>query len=432
MPIKIEEAFNECFERLSAGESLDNCLRDYPQYAAELDLMLRTSYDLKRRAYPIQPRPEFKYWAKVRLQGVQDYVSRQPVQHKTPAFNWRRTMAISMAAMLVFVIASSGTVAASSESLPDEPLYGVKLAVEQAQVTFALSDVDRAEVYAHLAEKRAGEIVAMAHQGKIDKMATTTARMNYQIEQAEQFISKYEEANNGEAEESSAAAGVPSAAFTAPAPTVTMPDDKSASIVTPGGLQGNFTPPTKPLPLATRAAINISRAKNTMNSSTAKSLAVLQNALENAPDSAKPALLEVIKRTKIANERAQQQLNIKNNQQVLPPGFKPNIKPPVPGDKPKYIPPPNSNLKPAEPRPLDKPIIQNVLPQGGVNNQTTTADENNDDNKYNQTNTVNESNDDEKNNQDNTVEDDNDDNETNQTQPATNLRLPGMVNPIIR
>ena len=57
MQHKIEEAFNDCFERLSAGESLDSCLKDYAEYALELDLMLRTTYDVKRRAYPIQPRP---------------------------------------------------------------------------------------------------------------------------------------------------------------------------------------------------------------------------------------------------------------------------------------------------------------------------------------------------------------------------------------
>jgi len=327
MPIKIEEAFNDCFERLSAGENLDSCLHRYPEYAAELDMMLRTTFDIKRRAYPVQPRPEFKYWSRVRLQGVQDYVSRQPVQSRPSGFNLRRNLAISMAALLVFVIASSGTVAASSDSLPDEPLYGIKLAVEQAQVTFAFSDVDKAELYAHLAEKRAGEIVAMAQQGKTDKMETTTAKMNYQLDQAEQFISKYEEANPDTASGEAAASSVPSTTLTSPAPTVINPPDKSASTtVMPGGQQDNFTLPAKPLPAVTRAAININRAKNTMSATTAKSLAELQNALEKAPDSAKPALLEVIQRTKKANERAHQQLNLDNNQQALPSGPKPVVK----------------------------------------------------------------------------------------------------------
>jgi hypothetical protein len=113
MANRIEEAFNDCFERLTRGESLDSCLSSYPEHAAELDLMLRTAYDVKRRAVPIQPRPEFKYWSRVKLQGVQDYMSKQAAPQKASPFNYRRNIAISMAGLLVFVIASSGTAAAS-------------------------------------------------------------------------------------------------------------------------------------------------------------------------------------------------------------------------------------------------------------------------------------------------------------------------------
>ena len=118
-----------------------------------------------------------------------------------------------------------------------------------------------------------------------------------------------------------------------------------------------------------------------MNATTAKSLTILQNALEKAPDSAKPALQEVIQRTKKANERAQLQLKLKNKQQVVPPGLKPNIIPTVPVDKPKYIPPRKNDLKPAEPRTFNKPTLQNALPQGGVNNQINTSEDSGDDNK---------------------------------------------------
>jgi hypothetical protein len=418
MSHKIEEAFNDCFERLSTGESLDSCLGSYPQYASELDLMLRTSYDIKRRAYPIQPRPEFKYWAKVRLQGVQDYVSRQPVQGKPSAFNWRRNMAISMAALLVFVIASSGTVAASSEAMPDEPLYGVKLAVEQAQVSFAFSDVDKAEAYANQAAKRAGEIVAMARLGKTEKVVTTTAKMNYQLDQAEQFISKYEEANNEIVEEPAAASLVPSSTPTSPVQTdVTPPDTDTSTTAVPGGQKGNFTLPPKSALPGTRAAANINRARNAMNASTAKSLAELQDALEKAPESAKPALLEVIRRTKIANVRAQEQLNININRQVLPPVLTPGVVPTVPLDKPKYIPPRNNNLNPADPRPFNKPNLQNALPQGGVNNQADIAGDSGDDNGSNQTNPA---------------DDDGEANESHLILPGPNFRLPAKVNPIVK
>jgi len=360
MANRIEEAFNDCFERLSLGESLDSCLRSYPEHAMELDFMLRTAFDVKRRVYPIQPRPEFKYWSRVRLQGVQDYMSRHVVPEKSSPFNFRRNLAISVAGLLVLVIASSGTAAASNDALPDQPLYGVKMAVEQAQLTLAVSDVDKAELYASMAGKRAHEIEALARQGKDEYLVSTSAKMDYQLEQAENYISKYQTANASTSvsttdafpAETSTAETTDQPIQTAQAPSIAY-DNKS----------GVTQPPVKrPLPIS-RAAANVTRAKTALNSSTAKSLSALQDALDKAPESARPAIIKAIERVKKANEWSQRNLNQDQDQNTRPDVFipKPNtfplkplpdtVKPNrdindnfVPPDKPRYIPPRNTIL----------------------------------------------------------------------------------------
>ena len=192
MSKKIEEAFNECFERLLSGESLNSCLSSYPEYAAELDFMLRTAFDVKRKAFPVQPRPEFRYWSRIRMQGIQDADYKQPVSLKINSYNIRRNLAISMAAILVFVLASSGTAAASSDAMPDQPLYEVKMAVEQVEITLTPSETAKAELYANLAEKRAQEIATMASKGNTEKVLSTTTKMYYQLDQAEQLLANLE------------------------------------------------------------------------------------------------------------------------------------------------------------------------------------------------------------------------------------------------
>jgi hypothetical protein len=368
MAIRIEEAFNDCFERLSFGESLGSCLRSYPQYAAELDMMLRVAYDVKRRAYPIQPRPEFKYWSRVRLQGVQDYMSRHTAPQKSGSFNLRRNLAISMAGLLVLVIASSGTAAASGEALPDQPLYGVKMAVEQAQVSLATSDIDRAEIYAKLAEKRAHEIEAMARQGKAEYLVSTSAKMDYQLEQAEVYINRFQVANSIPAEPTTEGATATTSEDTSSLPTQTAPEPtmQTAPYAVPGTEKPEIPPaPTapsgttnqpswvKPLPSntpvkptttedntgtekttvnlpvpASRAIANVSKAKTALNSSTAKSLATLQDALDKAPESARPAIIKAIERVKKANKWSRK--NSSNTQDN-----KPQLYP----QKPRYVPP---------------------------------------------------------------------------------------------
>jgi hypothetical protein len=355
MSKKIEEAFNECFERLLSGESLNSCLSSYPEYAAELDFMLRTAFDVKRKAFPVQPRPEFRYWSRIRMQGIQDADYKQPVSLKINSYNVRRNLAISMAAILVFVLASSGTAAASSDAMPDQPLYEVKLAVEQVEITFTPSETAKAELYANLAEKRAEEIAAMASKGNTDKVLSTTTKMYYQLDQAEQLLAKLDSSLN---ESSGATLSVPATgtirlpaqpSVSTPVPTVTAPAVTVTPAPTPNASAAtvttapNLTAPTitvTPVPTAPAASVttlttpsaNVTqysqdesqsdsksgqpsarsitaagKAKLSVTASAAKTLTILQDALDKAPDSVKPSLNAIIEHTRTTNARFNRQ-----------------------------------------------------------------------------------------------------------------------------
>ena len=43
MSTTVDDVLNECIERLAAGETVEQCLASYPDYAVELEPMLRTS-----------------------------------------------------------------------------------------------------------------------------------------------------------------------------------------------------------------------------------------------------------------------------------------------------------------------------------------------------------------------------------------------------
>jgi hypothetical protein len=328
MSRKIEDAFNDCFERLLSGESLESCLSRYPEHAAELDIMLRTAFDVKRRVFPVQPRPEFKYWSHVRLQGIQNSTYRQAASNKLSPSNVRRNLAISMAALLVFVIASSGTAAASSDALPDQPLYGVKLAVEQVQITLTPSDTDKAELYANLAEKRAHEIAVMASQGKSDKVASTTVRMYDQLDRAEQLLVKSETTGTTTTTPwvttpSDTGATPP---ITPPAPAVSAPGQATATSNATSdqhvtGFQNDNA--TKSLP-GQRTVTNFNKARTAINASAAKSLTILQDALDKAPVSVKPDLSQIIERTKKTNDRIKALHLQDTSSNQLPPDSKAN------------------------------------------------------------------------------------------------------------
>ncbi|MDD5398541.1 MAG: DUF5667 domain-containing protein, partial [Dehalococcoidia bacterium] len=285
------------------------------------------------------------------------------------------------------------------------PLYGVKMAVEQAQVSLATSDIDRAEIYAKLAEKRAQEIEALARQGKAEYLVSTSAKMDYQLEQAETYINRFQTANvaapapTREAATTTAPDGETSSqpTQTAPEPTIqakpyTATDTDKPQVPPPGTSPTNttdqpvWTGPTiesnvgggktadgkttvkQPVP-ASRATVNVNKAKNALNSSTAKSLATLQDALDKAPESAKPAIIQAIERVKKANQWSQSNSNIgqDNKPQIIQPG-------------PKYVPPTtnrstdtntttNTTTNTVKPT-VVLPYTQKLLPSTSDNNST--------------------------------------------------------------
>ena len=339
--------------------------------------MLRTAFDVKRKAFPVQPRPEFKYWSRVRMDGIQQADSAGPAYHNISSQNIRRNLAISLAALLVFVLASGGTAVASADAMPDQPLYDVKLAVEQVQVVLTPSDTDKAELYATLAEKRADEIAVMASEGKADKVLSTTARMYTQLDLAQKILANLEASGEESTEPAVIAQGpqitLPAPAYSSPAtttpPSTTTPPapvslpkpapSTSASstanapaatttTTTTTTATGNTTATAGPTAIANSsvasstvttttppAATTISgqgsksgtttgtaenqtgsqsntkkpgrnsaaalRAKATIDASNAKTLSILENALDKAPASVKPSLSAIVEHTRTSN-----------------------------------------------------------------------------------------------------------------------------------
>jgi len=299
MARKLDDIFNECYERMRMGESLESCLMRYPEHAAELEPLLKTTFDIGRRASYIQPRPEFKHWSRVRLEGAQHYAGQQRQPAKPSLFSWRQSWAVAVTAVLVLLLTGGSTVAASSDALPDEPLYPVKLATEQVRLAFAISDTSKAELHTQLAETRAAEIEAMADQGKTEYAAIAAEKLANQLEQANLAMAKVESVR-GEAAPSTA---TPETTVTAPVPPVPPSPPggpPTPPVVQPSPTEEQPTPtegqPTPPTATTQDKGVTTKteHLKKSLEKSTSKSLTALENALEKAPQQAKPDLQRAI------------------------------------------------------------------------------------------------------------------------------------------
>ena len=170
---EFENILDECLDRLMKGEDIKSCLAGYPEHAAELEPLLKTA--LKARiAAAVKPRPEFRQRAGYEFQkAISEMPSKTPRSH----FRWQLRWVVPVAVVLVLLSGGAGTVAAATNSLPDSPLYQVKLATESVQLAFTFSEQGKAELYARFVDYRVEEIVKMAEEGKLEQVEQATERM---------------------------------------------------------------------------------------------------------------------------------------------------------------------------------------------------------------------------------------------------------------
>ena len=177
---KMEDILNDCLERIFRGESIEDCLASYPQEASELEPLLRTGLSLAQESAAISPSPELKASVLSRLEA-RIYDREEEARVKIPF--WRLRWVRAVASVAIILAVGIGTVAASANALPDQTLYPLKLAVEQARVSLTRSDVSRAELHLQFAEERVYEITRMAGEGKDEQIPGLVERFNSQMEE---------------------------------------------------------------------------------------------------------------------------------------------------------------------------------------------------------------------------------------------------------
>jgi hypothetical protein len=172
---EFDNILDECLERILVnGETIEQCLAGYPEYAAELEPLLRTAL-VAREASAIKPRPEFRERASYQFQAA---IHGARAQKGRGFFGWQPRWVTAVIVVVVLLLAGSGTVVAAGNSLPDEPLYPVKLATEAVRLAFTPSDLGKAELYVKLADERVAEIIELADEGKVEQVEKTAQRLN--------------------------------------------------------------------------------------------------------------------------------------------------------------------------------------------------------------------------------------------------------------
>ncbi|MBA3874531.1 MAG: hypothetical protein H0X30_35830 [Anaerolineae bacterium] len=161
----------QCLEDVQRKHrTLDECLQTYPHYAAQLKPLLLAGLMTTRLKGPQLSTPsvdalEMRLRAQMKRQ-------RMPQQRRTGlAYGLSRLAAVLVVALLIAFGSGAGLVAASSNSIPGDPLYGIKRLWEA--IILALSPFTGPQdlLWQHIAESRLDEIERLNAEGKLDETA---------------------------------------------------------------------------------------------------------------------------------------------------------------------------------------------------------------------------------------------------------------------
>lgn len=310
MSKQFENILDECLEGvLVRGESIEQCLNRYPEQAGELEPLLRVALQ-SRAIRDVYPHPEFK--AKARYQFRAALEGKKGVKARRFVLVWLPRWATVVTLVLGFLLIAGGTVTAAGYSMPDSPLYPLKVAAEDVQVQLTPSSEAKAELCIEQANRRVEEIVYMANKGDDNKVEALARKLHGRLEKLAELVSTGKEAVPAPAimatpaptTAPTVAAPAPAAVATpAPAPVpTTTPSPAPPRMQVPDkskedGKESSRGPEDVPKwagkseeESEARAKLRMAVADNAVNHP-----AVLQAMLDQVPESSRPALRETIR-----------------------------------------------------------------------------------------------------------------------------------------
>lgn len=154
--VSMDSALNDCIDQLAVGRSVEECLRLYPQFAADLRPMLEAGLLARRAQYNALEVSTAQNRTRPRV--VAAMMGQAALVRRASYSGWLRVAALFL---IVFIVVL-GIAGVSESSLPGDPLYPVKRLTESAQLFIG----DRAVLREQFARRRIDEINTLLAQGR--------------------------------------------------------------------------------------------------------------------------------------------------------------------------------------------------------------------------------------------------------------------------
>lgn len=176
MSQELERRLAEALATLDAGQDVDAVLAEHPEEAGELAPLLETAEYARETLDYFEP-PSSTGLATGRRRMLEAAARKRctssPSRWQTLLTTLRswshspiRSLATATLLLMLFVVAGGATVVAATDSLPGDPLYGVKRVTEQVRLALSIDPAADARLHAQFNRRRQAEALAVAARGR--------------------------------------------------------------------------------------------------------------------------------------------------------------------------------------------------------------------------------------------------------------------------
>ncbi|MGH2598305.1 MAG: DUF5667 domain-containing protein [Dehalococcoidia bacterium] len=158
------DLLDQCLARIERGEAtLESCLAEHPEQAAELRPLLLTA--LATRSVATQG-PTGAAYARMRARVLAAAAPRPMPVKRRPMWQPVATAGLALAFLAALAVPLSAL--QTSDAVPGDWDYGLKRAGERVRLAVTVNDADRREVHLALAEQREREIQALLEENRTE------------------------------------------------------------------------------------------------------------------------------------------------------------------------------------------------------------------------------------------------------------------------
>jgi hypothetical protein len=183
---RIQKIIEDSLPAIQSGqETVNSILEKHPKDASLIRPQIEAALWLKESEQSLDPRPGFitsaRHYLEQRVALLTPRTALQRLFSRYSPQRWIFNLASPVILVLILALVVNNLVLTARLSIPGDPFYPVKLAIENIQLTFTFDRQEKTNLYLQFSCERTTEFVELVLDGEYDLLPVAASRMESEL-----------------------------------------------------------------------------------------------------------------------------------------------------------------------------------------------------------------------------------------------------------